>query len=96
MRPLERADYGRGFLDVLRVLTAVGDIGEEAWGERYSGMAASSDYFVLVIEETASRRCVGAGTLIVERKLCVQPTHQLIPPPPPSPPQRCRGQVPTR
>lgn len=28
-RPLERKDYANGFLDVLRVLTTVGDITEE-------------------------------------------------------------------
>lgn len=28
-RPLERKDYHNGFLDVLRVLTTVGDITEE-------------------------------------------------------------------
>ena len=30
-RPLEKKDYHNGFLDVLRVLTTVGDISEEVW-----------------------------------------------------------------
>lgn len=89
LRPLELGDYHRGFLDVLRVLTVVGDISEAAWAERYTWMAASQgaggagagagggaggdggSYFILVIEETASRRCVAVGTLVVERKLYV-------------------------
>jgi len=29
IRPLQRSDYTKGFLDVLRVLTTVGDITEE-------------------------------------------------------------------
>jgi glucosamine-phosphate N-acetyltransferase len=29
MRPLQRNDYHKGFLDVLRVLTTVGDVNEE-------------------------------------------------------------------
>jgi glucosamine-phosphate N-acetyltransferase len=28
-RPLQRSDYAKGFLDVLRVLTTVGDVTEE-------------------------------------------------------------------
>lgn len=30
IRPLQRGDYAKGFLDVLRVLTTVGDVTEEA------------------------------------------------------------------
>jgi hypothetical protein len=30
IRPMRRSDYHRGYLDVLRVLTTVGDITEEA------------------------------------------------------------------
>lgn len=29
IRPLQRGDYQKGFLDVLRVLTTVGDVSEE-------------------------------------------------------------------
>lgn len=29
IRPLQRGDYAKGFLDVLRVLTTVGDVTEE-------------------------------------------------------------------
>jgi len=69
IRPLERTDYGLGFLDILRVLTAVGDITEEAWTERYDWMAArSSEYFVVCVENDAGK-IVGVGSLVVERKL---------------------------
>lgn len=71
-RPIQRSDYHAGFLDVLRVLTTVGDIGEEAWNARYEWMAQRNDeYFLLVITDESrepERKVVGTGALIVERK----------------------------
>ena len=69
MRPLQRTDYSAGFLDVLKVLTTVGDISEEKWMERYDWMAKRGDeYFVLVICD-GDEKVVGTGTVVVERKL---------------------------
>jgi glucosamine-phosphate N-acetyltransferase len=67
-RPLRRSDYYLGYLDVLRVLTTVGDISFEQWNERYDFMLRRNDeYYLLVIcDETG--RIVGTGSLIVERK----------------------------
>ena len=68
-RPLQRADYYTGFLDVLRVLTTVGDISEEKWDERFEWMAKRGDeYFLLVIVD-GEGKVVGTGALVVERKL---------------------------
>ena len=68
-RPLQRTDYHAGFLDVLRVLTTVGDISEEKWDERFEWMAKRGDeYFLLVIVD-GEGKIVGTGALIVERKL---------------------------
>ncbi|TID19561.1 glucosamine 6-phosphate N-acetyltransferas-like protein [Venturia nashicola] len=76
-RPLQKSDYHSGFLDVLRVLTTVGDITEEAWNERYEWMSKRNDeYFLLVIVDTARETqegkgkggIVGTGCLVVERK----------------------------
>src|SRR5467141_863517 len=49
VRPLRCSDYNRGFLDVLRVLTTVGDISEEQWTDRYNFMAQRSDEYFLVV-----------------------------------------------
>jgi glucosamine-phosphate N-acetyltransferase len=72
-RPLQKSDYHAGFLDVLRVLTTVGEISEERWNERYDFFKARSDaYFLLVILDESrepNKRIVGTGALIVERKL---------------------------
>ncbi|KAF2083904.1 putative glucosamine-phosphate N-acetyltransferase [Saccharata proteae CBS 121410] len=68
LRPLRRSDYHAGFLDVLRVLTTVGDISEAQWNERYDWMARRNDsYFLLCILDDKDA-IVGTGALIVERK----------------------------
>ncbi|PGH31960.1 glucosamine-phosphate N-acetyltransferase [[Emmonsia] crescens] len=68
IRPLRRSDYSSGYLDVLRVLTSVGDFTIDQWNERYDWMAKRcEEYFLLVICDGAGR-VVGTGSLIVERK----------------------------
>lgn len=69
LRALQKSDYARGFLDVLRVLTVVGDITEEQWNERYDWYAnqGKGGYYLLVIEDQG--KVVATGALIVERKL---------------------------
>lgn len=73
VRPLQKSDFCEGFLDVLRVLTTVGDISEKAWLERYEWLAKRNDeYFLLVIRDEKrepGKRVVGTGALVVERKL---------------------------
>jgi glucosamine-phosphate N-acetyltransferase len=67
-RPLQPTDYKAGFLDVLRVLTTVGDISESAFSERFEWMKKrEGEYFILVIVDGAEK-IVGTGALIVERK----------------------------
>ncbi|KAI9747531.1 MAG: Glucosamine-phosphate N-acetyltransferase-like protein [Lichina confinis] len=73
LRPLQRDDYKAGFLDVLKVLTTVGDISEERWAERYEWMRKRNDdgdgpgeYFILIIFD--GQRVVATGTLLVEQK----------------------------
>ena len=69
MRPLQRDDYDNSFLDVLRVLTHVGDVTREEFETRFDQMkAGAGGYHVLVILDGESK-IVGTGALIVERKL---------------------------
>ena len=73
MRPLQASDYALGFLDVLRVLTTVGEIAEHAWAEQVEYMQKQAGtYYILVIvaaEAQGKERVVGCGSLIVEKKL---------------------------
>lgn len=69
MRPLQRTDFDYGFLDVLRVLTHVGDVTKEEFETRFDQMrAGAGGYHVLVILD-GEGKIVGTGALIVERKL---------------------------
>jgi glucosamine-phosphate N-acetyltransferase len=69
IRPLERGDYAKGFLDCLRVLTDCGDVSEEKFLERYEfwEKVARETYFPLVIDD--GKRICATGILLVERKL---------------------------
>ena len=69
MRPLQRSDYHAGVLDVLRVLTTVGDISEEAWTERYDWMAKRGDEYYILAVCDGEGKIVGTGCVVVERKL---------------------------
>ena len=69
MRPLQRDDFDSGFLDVLRVLTHVGDVTRDEFEGRFDQMkAGAGGYHVLVIMD-GDGKIVGTGALIVERKL---------------------------
>ena len=82
LRALQKADYEKGFLDCLRVLTTVGDVTEEQWNERYDWINTQGKgaYYLLAITDETGR-VVATGALIVERKLCVS-TPPLRPEPP--------------
>ncbi|KAJ9204569.1 hypothetical protein DTO166G4_7479 [Paecilomyces variotii] len=68
VRPLRRSDYHNGYLDVLRVLTTVGDVSVEQWNQRYDWMSVRSDEYYLLVICDGTGRVVGTGSLIVERK----------------------------
>ncbi|KAM3415740.1 hypothetical protein BST61_g9252 [Cercospora zeina] len=76
IRPLERTDFEKGFLDVLRVLTQVGEISKEEFEQRFNDMkgpttgeagANHGGYYILVILD-GNKKIVGTGALIVEKK----------------------------
>lgn len=69
IRPLQRSDYSAGFLDVLRVLTTVGDIDEKSWNGHYDFMARRDDTYYIVVVCDGQGKVVGCGSLVVERKL---------------------------
>ncbi|PGH03808.1 hypothetical protein AJ80_08621 [Polytolypa hystricis UAMH7299] len=68
IRPLRRSDYSNGFLDVLRVLTSVGNPTIEQWNERYDWISTRNDAYYLLVICNEEGRVVGTGSLIVERK----------------------------
>lgn len=66
IRPLEKGDYAKGFLECLRDLTWMDNLTEQEFNERYDEMSGPP-YYYLVIEQTG--RIVGTGAVIVEKKL---------------------------
>ncbi|KAI1911028.1 Glucosamine-phosphate N-acetyltransferase-like protein [Ophidiomyces ophidiicola] len=68
LRPLRRSDYHNGYLEVLRVLTTVGEFSFEQWSERFDWMAQRNDEYYLLVICDEDKRVVGTGSLIVERK----------------------------
>ncbi|XP_052127973.1 probable glucosamine 6-phosphate N-acetyltransferase isoform X1 [Frankliniella occidentalis] len=69
VRPLRRADYRRGFLQLLSQLTSVGDVSEEQFLKRFDAMqACPNTYYVTVIEDTTNGQVIGASTLVIEQK----------------------------
>ena len=69
IRQLARDDFKKGILDVLRVLTSVGDVTEERWLERFDYMKKYNDTYYLIAVEDGSGQIVGTGAVVVERKL---------------------------
>lgn len=71
LRPLQRNDFHAGFLDVLRVLTHVGDVTQAEFEAQFDQMkGAAGGYHILVILD-GEEKIVGTGALVVERKLYV-------------------------
>lgn len=69
VRPLRRADFHRGFPQLLAQLTAVGNISEKQFLDRFDGMqACPNTYYVTVIEDTTNGQVIGSSTLVIEQK----------------------------
>lgn len=68
LRPLRCSDYHKGYLEVLRVLTTVGEFSYEQWSERFEWMAKRNDEYYLLVICDQTGKVVGTGSLIVERK----------------------------
>ena len=69
IRPLDKGDYAKGFLECLRDLTWMGNVTVDEFNERYDEMdtGGMGPYFYVVIEHRG--RIVGTGAVIVEKKL---------------------------
>jgi hypothetical protein len=79
LRPLMGRDYERGVLDVLSVLTTVGDISKEQFAgnsplnpltiERFEELCQRNKSQLTIVIENPERRIVGVGSLLVDAKL---------------------------
>ena len=69
VRPLQRDDFDKGYIDVLKQLTRVGDITKERYEAQFDAMKSCSGiHYIVVVEDKADGIIVGSTSLIVERK----------------------------
>ena len=81
LRPLQSGDYDRGVLEVLAVLTSVGEISKPKFlgitpssfsrliVERFEWLRRRNDSYFTIVIENESGRIVGVGSLLIEAKL---------------------------
>ncbi|KAI7899402.1 acyl-CoA N-acyltransferase [Cokeromyces recurvatus] len=69
LRALRSNDYERGFLDVLKVLTEVGNHTKEEFKERFEYMKKHNhEYHTITISDDSKNQVVAVGTIFIERK----------------------------
>lgn len=69
VRPLQSDDFNRGYLELLKQLTSVGDVTQAEFKERFLLMkSCQGTYYNTVIVDKETDRIIGAASLIVERK----------------------------
>jgi len=80
LRPLQSGDYDRGVLEVLAVLTSIGEISKSKFlgiptifpqltVERFEWLRRRNDSYFIIVIENDSGRIVGVGSLLIEAKL---------------------------
>ncbi|XP_062573087.1 glucosamine 6-phosphate N-acetyltransferase-like [Saccostrea cucullata] len=76
VRPLQRSDYNKGYMDLLLSALYIRDegISQQEFEERWDKMKASGgSYYITVIEDTSTQKIVGNAVLHVEFKF-LQPS----------------------
>jgi glucosamine-phosphate N-acetyltransferase len=81
LRPLQSGDYDRGVLDVLAVLTTVGDISKQKYlgtpvpfqptnlpVDRFEWLRKRNDSYFTIVIVNAQDKIVGVGSLLIEAK----------------------------
>lgn len=73
IRPLQKGDFAKGFIECLRDLTWMAEVTEAEFNERYDEMdtGGKGPYYYLVIEHAG--RIVGTGLVLAEKKLSELP-----------------------
>ena len=69
LRKLEQTDYNKGYLDLLSVLTIIGEISESDFVKEYQTILSHQPYNIYVIEDTITQKIIATGTLLIEQKI---------------------------
>ena len=69
VRPLERGDFDKGYIDLLSQLTRVGEMNKDRYEAQFDSMKQCPGiHYVIVIEDTTINTIITTASLIVERK----------------------------
>jgi len=69
MRPLQRDDFNKNYMELLSQLTEIGDVKQEDYEKRFDLMKSSMNtYYINVIEDLSQKRIVASLTLVYEQK----------------------------
>ncbi|XP_075266107.1 glucosamine 6-phosphate N-acetyltransferase-like [Convolutriloba macropyga] len=69
LRPLEPSDFAKGYCELLKQLTSVGEITYDQFLQQFNSMKASKDsYLITVVEDLTEKRIVGTTTVVTELK----------------------------
>ncbi|CAN6675033.1 hypothetical protein TRVA0_080S00232 [Trichomonascus vanleenenianus] len=69
LRPLRASDYERGVLDVLRVLTTVGDVSKSQFQAQFDYWLRRNDTYFTIVIANEKDQVVAVGSIVIERKL---------------------------
>ena len=66
-RFLEKNDFNKGYVDLLKQLTNVGDITLESFNIQYDYIMTNKYHYIFVLEE--NKKIIASGTLLIEPKI---------------------------
>ena len=69
MRPLQRDDFNKNYMQLLSQLTEIGDVNQADFEKRFDLMKSSlNTYYINVVEDLTQKKIVASLTLVYEQK----------------------------
>jgi glucosamine-phosphate N-acetyltransferase len=73
LRPLQRNDLEKGYMNLLSQLTEVGQVSQECFEKRFDEMrSAQNTYYICVVEDSQNNKVISTLTLVYEQKFIRQ------------------------
>jgi glucosamine-phosphate N-acetyltransferase len=72
LRPLDPNDHKKGYCELLKQLTEVGNITEQMFLRRFVEIIENKCIKIMVVEDRAQQKIVATGTLVIEPKFIHQ------------------------
>jgi len=69
MRLLEKPDFDKGYIELLKHLTKVGKVDKEDYEKRFDELAKDSHFYtIIVLEHVPTKKVIGNGMIFLEKK----------------------------